>query len=446
MTDKLSEIEEYLEGFNLELPISLDLSNIDLRYEEFNLLYDKYLKNFSTIIDLDLSHNTHLNLNYHRIYDPNSEELLLNIIKNNPSLSSLNLSHVELHNLDKILNILQNRTTLTKLKVKECFNYDEELNLLINVLQNNTLLTDLSLNYDYKNNNYKIFKKLCQTIKNHASLNKLNLLLYSSSNIINSLYELLKDNFTLKIKLTLILSLEEYEYTEDLKLIYQMLKNNTSIINLHLILDYISSNNFLYFDNILSLNSYSINKLCIEHSKDNISEVIKILCNTLKFNNTLTDLQLIGNMIEDDDIKPLCDLLQVNTTLTTLNLSNNEITGYGLKLLSDVLKVNTTLIELNLLRNRIGDEDNGLISLADLLKINTTLTKLQLSSYQYDSIEYFNTILLLCESLKFNNTLTELNISKYQYDALSYNTLILYNKKLSEVLEYNTTLTELHFN
>ena len=438
MTVELLDIEEYLKSFNLDLPISLDLSNIDLRYENFNLLYDKYLKNFSTITDLDLSHNTCLDLDKYKMINIKSEEIILNIIKNNPSLSSLNLSYVNLSNIDKILHILQNRTNLIKLKLKECFNFNSnELNLLIDVIQNNTLLTKLSFNYWFYDDK-EIFEKLFQTIKNHLSLNNLTLQLASHPIIFKSLYKLLKDNSTLKIRLTI--TFLNYNYIEDLKLIYKLLKNNSSIIKFYPKLNWINSNYFLTFNNMLSLNSSSLNKLRINHSGRNISEIMQILCNTLKFNTTLTDLQLNNNNIKDNDIKPLCELLQTNTTLTKLNLSNNDITDDGLKLLSDVLKVNTTLTELILMNNQFAN--NGYISLGEVLKVNTSLVKLQICSSPFTSIQNFNKLLLLFESLKFNNTLTETDIYDYYMFSPKFN---LIEDVMIETLKYNTTLTKLSY-
>jgi hypothetical protein len=78
------------------------------------------------------------------------------------------------------------------------------------------------------------------------------------------------------------------------------------------------------------------------------------LSDALKYNTTLTSLNLGGSQIGDDGAKDLSGALKHNTTLTSLELGFNKISAAGAKDLSDALKHNTTLTSLNLRDNQIG--------------------------------------------------------------------------------------------
>jgi len=132
---------------------------------------------------------------------------------------------------------------------------------------------------------------------------------------------------------------------------------------------------------------------------------VDALANSLKWNKTVTDLNLSGNNIDDAGAAALADVLRCNTILTKLNLSGNNISETGAKVLSDALKCNSTMTELNLSHNNIGDD--GTTGLADALKCNSTLTELNLSHNNIGD----DGATWLADALKCNSTLTELNLS-----------------------------------
>jgi hypothetical protein len=94
------------------------------------------------------------------------------------------------------------------------------------------------------------------------------------------------------------------------------------------------------------------------------NKLINRIVTIFAMNRTLTDLNLAGNKITDDDIFPL----SINTTLKNLNLTGNQITNRGAILLSE----NKTLEILNLDYNQIRDD--GAIALS----LNTTLKELNI--------------------------------------------------------------------
>jgi len=63
--------------------------------------------------------------------------------------------------------------------------------------------------------------------------------------------------------------------------------------------------------------------------------------------NTLTELDMEGDLIGAKGITDICHLLSVNTPLTKLNISTNNIGNEGAQKVSEALMINTTLTELS---------------------------------------------------------------------------------------------------
>ncbi|XP_078358279.1 uncharacterized protein LOC144643036 [Oculina patagonica] len=101
------------------------------------------------------------------------------------------------------------------------------------------------------------------------------------------------------------------------------------------------------------------------------------LAEALKWNSSLTVLNLSKNNIGDIGATGLTEALQKNTSLTLLNLSKNNIGDVGATGLAEALKDNTSLTFLDLSDNNIGDV--GATGLAKALQDNTSLTRLALS-------------------------------------------------------------------
>ena len=230
--------------------------------------------------------------------------------------------------------------------------------------------------------------------------------------------------------------------------------------------------------------SLELHSLSLQDQKLSVANV-HVLSNSLKWNTTVTELNLSGNNIGDAGASGLADLLksnkiltklklsqnaigeagalqlaaglkQGNTPLTVLDLADNNIGDVGATCLADGLTTNKTLREFNLSHNSIGDV--GATCLFDALKVNTILTLFNLSHNNIGDggATYFSV------PLTINTTLTLFSLSHNDIgdagatclaDALTTNkTLAEFNLShnnigdvgatcLSEALKVNTTLT-----
>ena len=104
---------------------------------------------------------------------------------------------------------------------------------------------------------------------------------------------------------------------------------------------------------------------------------ITMLCNSLRDSYFLTDLNLSGNLIDDDDALHLGSALLTNEGLTTLNLSYNAIGNAGATELSAALKIHK-LAALSLGCNQVGPAGGS--ELGKMIRYNENLTSLDLGN------------------------------------------------------------------
>lgn len=104
-----------------------------------------------------------------------------------------------------------------------------------------------------------------------------------------------------------------------------------------------------------------------------------ILSNGLKSNRSLRSLNLKWNSIGRDPsgVQALCEVLKYNLTISHVDLRNNRINTVGAKALGDLLTTNTTISHLDLSWNDLGLE--GGRALLEGLKLNSCLVDCQLS-------------------------------------------------------------------
>ena len=160
---------------------------------------------------------------------------------------------------------------------------------------------------------------------------------------------------------------------------------------------------------------------------------VTALAECLKYNTSLTRLELNSDEIGDDGAAALGQCLKHNTSLTTLELNSNKIGNVGATALGECLKCNKSLTTLILNSNKFGDV--GAAALVECLKYNKSLTRLELSGNEIGN----DGTAALGECLKHNTSLT---------------TLILYNNKIGDVgatalgecLKHNRSLTTLNLN
>ena len=184
------------------------------------------------------------------------------------------------------------------------------------------------------------------------------------------------------------------------------------------------------------------------------------LAEVLKFNSTVTELDLSRNDISDAGAAALAEAIKTNSTVKVLNLSKIGIGEAGAAALAEAIKTNSTVTELDLSRNGFGAA--GAAALAEAIKTNSTVTELDLS---VNSIGEAGAA-ALAEAIKTNSTVTELDLSVNSIgeagaaalaEAIKTNSTVkvLYLSysgigdagaaALAEAFKTNSTVTELHF-
>ena len=156
----------------------------------------------------------------------------------------------------------------------------------------------------------------------------------------------------------------------------------------------------VFLSNFLKTNTTVTTFTSTDSSKDGA----KSLAECLKYNTSLTTLDLRLNNIGDDGAAALAECLKHNTSLTTLYLHGNGIGDDGVAALAECLKYNKSLTTLDFCGNVIGDA--GAVALGECLKDNTSLTTL----YLYGNGIGDDGAVALAKCLRENTSLTTLNL------------------------------------
>ena len=156
----------------------------------------------------------------------------------------------------------------------------------------------------------------------------------------------------------------------------------------------------VFLSNFLKTNTTVTTFTLTDSSKDGA----KSLAECLKYNTSLTTLDLRLNNIGDDGAAALAECLKHNTSLTTLYLHGNGIGDDGVAALAECLKYNKSLTTLDFFGNVIGNA--GAVALGECLKDNTSLTTL----YLYGNGIGDDGAVALAKCLRENTSLTTLNL------------------------------------
>lgn len=172
----------------------------------------------------------------------------------------------------------------------------------------------------------------------------------------------------------------------------------------------IISTMMLYANNLHSL-SVKGNNCTGPIFKTQINKLIKSL-------KRLKSLDLSNNGLNDDDIKLLCDTIKSNSFIEEVNIDCNRITSKGGYYLADALSKNISIASLSANNNQLNE--GGLISLFGVLtNNNSTLTKMFLGGNSLAKDDYT----VLSEYLSTNPVLSLLDISGNSIDVKSANNL-----------------------
>ena len=174
----------------------------------------------------------------------------------------------------------------------------------------------------------------------------------------------------------------------------------------------------VFLSNFLKTNTTVTMFTLTDSSKDGA----KSLAECLKYNTSLTTLDLRLNNIGDDGAAALAECLKHNTSLTTLYLHGNGIGDDGVAALAECLKYNKSLTTLDFCGNVIGDA--GAVALGECLKDNTSLTTL----YLYGNGIGDDGAVALAKFLRENTSLTTLNLFCNKFGDAGKDALVVAQK------------------
>ena len=181
---------------------------------------------------------------------------------------------------------------------------------------------------------------------------------------------------------------------------------------------------------LLLIPDRQLSVLCLSYNYID-AEGMRVICEGLEDNATVTSLCLSRNNIDDGGVKHLRDALEKNKKLPlcVLDLSENGILQRGDNDIAGIIRAGKNLVELNLSGNGLWGRDDDIFgavgeseSLQTLILRNCGLTFSHISP------------LSGLYKLKTNRSLCRLDLSCNRMGSL---------KQLSEVLKVNTTLTDL---
>mmetsp|Transcript_18993 Transcript_18993/g.22727 ORF Transcript_18993/g.22727 Transcript_18993/m.22727 type:complete len:422 (+) Transcript_18993:101-1366(+) len=156
-------------------------------------------------------------------------------------------------------------------------------------------------------------------------------------------------------------------------------------------------------------------------------EKVRMVASGMVDNLSITHLDLSHNKIADRGVRALAKLLDSRSVIAFLDLCDNQIHTEGGRALARAMRGNYSLLHLNVRLNRIGDE--GGRAICDVLRTNTSLQRLNLSSNELSSL----TALSLAALMQTNTALLDLDVTCNTFGPEA-------GKQMREALEDNRTL------
>ena len=391
---------------------------------------------------------------------------IINSLQVNTNLQSLALFNVGVNGMNSLLTILNNITTLTKVRLswtvlsseeivqflreitnKHCF---QEIDLahnnvtklgFINVkccikdlllafpirVSWNEIITDKDGKTTLKSINctlYKNFDNDSDDIKEYIWTPKKT---FSDVGII-LLCECIKEDDTLQE-----LNIPYHDISsEGAKKIVEAIKVNRNLQKLYI------SNNKIFNDGAEAISDYLKNDdslLELNVSDNGITNYgVQKIAEAIKVNKRLQKLDNYKNRVSSDGAAAISDCLKSNKSLLELNISDNGIQNDGAIRIAEAMKLNTTLQKLDICKNRITDD--GIVAISDCLKNNNSLQVLIIPDYGMTSKGAES----IAEAIKVNTSLNTLSIRQHRVnkDKLSFNMILL------TALHHNNSLITLN--
>ena len=271
------------------------------------------------------------------------------------NLTKLNWSSLGGVNIEDIVNVMDNNTTVRSLNLSDNHFNDNDAKYLAKILGKNNILQQLDfLNNDITTKGATAISESLQKLQ-HLKMSWNNHVIDTNHSSISFARKRMND--------------------VDVHIVAEVLYNNKTVTKLDLSQNRITKNGAI-----------SISK-CIEYNK------------------TLKELDLSKNIISNIGLMKIAVAMQANQTLQKFNISHNNISDDGTVAISECLKYNNSLQELNISHNKVSD--NGIISIGKALQMNATLQILDISHNRLSD----NGVLTFSDYLKEKNTLHQLRIS-----------------------------------
>ena len=144
-------------------------------------------------------------------------------------------------------------------------------------------------------------------------------------------------------------------------------------------------------------------------------------------------VNLAYNTLGAGAAESICQLLKSNSTIQELDLSENFLTGKVIASICDALKSNTSLRELRLSGNALGAE--GEMAIAQLLQVNTFLQRVYLANTELST----SGLVALATAMRENGSVQVLDVAR----ALARTIMDEPAQHLARALKMNATLIEL---
>ncbi|KEG10096.1 hypothetical protein DQ04_04181010 [Trypanosoma grayi] len=290
--------------------------------------------------------------------------VMVGISTNNPECTSINLQWEE--GMEEaarfIAPVLKDNTHLLELNLGNCSLGDKGVQLLVEgIRQNNSIRAVVFPNNGITSTGAKL---LFQCAQQRPKMEEVNL---AGNRITDeaalSILSALRFNSSLKsINIT-----NNYISADYMNEVEGLLLINQSPKTIQKLLAEIEANDSSLTK--ISLSGGTGDEYCNDAS-------VKLLCQSLLLNRTVTLLDLSRNVVGDLGLTSIAEMLMTNTTLTHLNLSENSISNRGVQRLCDALRTNASIQELDLSNNVINDD--GVEGFIDVLKFNERLEKISL--------------------------------------------------------------------
>ncbi len=434
-------------------------------------LINTIIINNITIINLE---QENLDFLYYIIHNNRVKEIVLDNNYTNTTLCYFDIN--------KFISSYKNNNILTLFSIKNLPNRFISNELLDKLIENDMLYILSNINWDYllepkylqvldytDNLNIRyINEHLCNYLKYTNSINKV---IINNINMMDDLYinyKYICDMLTYNTSITKLRYIGGA--SNDDKLFYKALKHNTTITSLKIIYFYFQ--NYIYLSKLLIKNN-TINKLKLNFSDvyDGHYQYLPLL-KSLSINTSITELTLYLKEINKEQLLELCNMINTNKILNKLHLDIDETYNYFTPILKSLITNNTLVIFKFDIKYNMSDYD--VILLSKILQLNKTLTTLKLPEFRYN----YNQFLYLKKYLLLNNTLNTLCLPKLEifhnkkqfiteddkYDNCA-DEIIEYTENISdneddvdydyycdkykedilEILQHNTTLTDLDY-